>query len=89
MQVLELEKDGKKITSKPFDFEAMCLIDDVRYSGQKAGVLRLGIEAVSHLFEGTGISDKDIENLSPAERARLSETVWKWYTEALSAPKNA
>ena len=89
MQILEIEKDGKKVASKPFDFEAMCLIDDARNRDQKAGVLRLGIEAVSHLFEGTGISDRDIDALSPAERAWLSETVWKWYVEALSTPKNA
>lgn len=80
-QVLSVEHDGNTIVSKPFDFEAACLVDDSR----SEGVLRRGAKAVSYLFEGTAVTDKVIASLSIQKRIALSAKVCKWYQEEMAA----
>lgn len=88
MQVLTVEKDGQQISSKPFDFEAMCLINDIHSHNADQGTLRMGARAVSHLFEGTGVTDEDIEKLSVQKRTAMSLQVWNWYCMELESQKN-
>lgn len=88
-QTLSVEINGETVISKPFDFEAMCLIDDARNSSEKVGILRLGIEAVSYLFEGTVATDQEIKKLSVQKRTALSQKVWRFYVDTLNdAAKN-
>nr|DAZ12953.1 MAG TPA: hypothetical protein [Caudoviricetes sp.] len=88
-QTLSVEINGEVVVSKPFDFESMCLIDDARNSNEKNGILRLGIGAVSYLFEGTVATDQEIKKLPVQKRAALSQKVWRFYIETLNdAAKN-
>ena len=81
-----LEVNG--IVSKPWDFEAMCRVDDLRDEGK--GKLVCGTAAVAYLFEGSAVTGKAIDNLSTPEMSKLAFKCYKWYSEDLSeAIKNA
>lgn len=83
-QVLTVEYAGEKIVSKPFDFEAMCLIDDC-----KGGMLRKGENAVAYLFEGTKVTDAVLKTLPMDIRTGLSLKVCEWFkTEMENSRKN-
>nr|DAZ26031.1 MAG TPA: hypothetical protein [Caudoviricetes sp.] len=73
----------KKYVSKPFDFEAMRLINRAQNDPDKSGVIDYCIDAVDHLFEGTDAT-QDILNQLLGKRARMCSEVWKWYNEAWS-----
>ena len=87
--------DGKKIVSKPFDFECMCLVNDMHNSvmrldgSSKAGPLRLTKEAVSRMFEGTEVTDEVLKGLSVQQRTALGLACWNIYlANFTNAPKN-
>lgn len=81
-QVLTVKIDDNTIVSKPFDFEALCLVDDERFSG--GGATRQGYAAVSYLFEGTAVTESVLQNLSNQKRVAMARQVYKWYVEEIT-----
>lgn len=78
MQRVLVIKMGKgKIISKPWDFEAMCLVDDNRKEGAGTGAL----EAVYYLFEGTKATNEYLTNLPRKTVLGLCNQVWLWYLD--------
>lgn len=75
----------KKYVSKPFDFEAMCLINDKHTFNKDKGVLTMCHEAVDYMFEGTEATQDIINAMSVNTRSRLCYEVWKFYLEALQS----
>ena len=90
MQMTISVKIGEEeVISKPFDFEAMCLIDDARYGGEKSGPLNFCREVVPYLFDGTKATEKELKNLPPDVMAGLCNKVWSIYVEVMKkATKN-
>ena len=82
-EVLKINYDGEDIVSKPFDFEAMCLINDVQYKNPQAGQLRMCKNAVSYMFEGTKVTDNVLNSLSIQKMTSLCMKLWKIYLEVL------
>ena len=79
---------GETVVSKPWDFEAMCLVDDAKQRGE--GQLRMGRDAVFYLFEGTKATDEVLNSLPSETLSDLSMRVFLWYVQDLSdAAKNA
>ncbi len=81
-QVLSLEVDGKTVTSRAFDFEAMCLMNDMHAQGK--GKLSIGANALGYMFEGTAVTDQVLAGLEPWELAALCDPLWDFYIDALS-----
>lgn len=79
-RTLSIQRGRSKIVSKPFDFEAMCIVDDAHKKG--TGAIRAGMEAVYYLFTGTSVTDEDIHALSYEKQTELAMRVFKWYGEA-------
>lgn len=87
-RVLCLHIDGEKIVSKPWDFEAMCLVDDARRN--RGGDLSMGKTAVAYLFEGTKATEDVLKAATAAEMATVCKKVCRWYVEDMAvAAKNA
>lgn len=85
---LRVKKGKKYISSKPWDFEAMCLVDDAKRENAGGG-LRAGLGAVYYLFEGTEITDTELSAIAPGVMMRLCLDVMRWYAEEMqSALKN-
>lgn len=80
--VLSFNFKNKKYVSNPFDFEALCLIND-RHGEDGSGVMRITEGAVEHMFEGTEATAEIFEKLPPSTRARLGKEVWSMYIDAL------
>lgn len=78
-------KDDKKYVSKPFDFEAMCIINDIHNSGLKRGPLNICRDALDYMFEGTEATQDVIDSMDVGERTRLCIELWGFYAEALSS----
>lgn len=82
----------KEIVSKPFDFEAFCLVDDMRYdisaTGGLIGKAHLGKKALNYLFRGTELTDERIEALSFVERRELCEAVADLYFASFPGKKS-
>lgn len=78
-------KDNKKYVSKPFDFEAMCIINDVHNGGKKRGPLNICRGALDYMFEGTEATQDVIDSMDVGERTRLCIELWGFYAEALSS----
>ena len=76
-RVLTFTYNKKKYTSKPWDFEAMCLVQEAQLSGAK-GVCKTGGDAVDYLFEGTEATP-DILNAALPEKWNMCNTVIDWY----------
>lgn len=79
--------DKKTYVSKPFDFEAMCLINDAHNDDSKNGPLSICRQAVDYLFEGTEATQDIIESLDLGERSKMCLTLWNYYVDALSSKK--
>lgn len=79
-KVLNIKAGREKVVSKPFDFEAMCLIDDIKKDG--AGMIRAGMAAVYYLFAGTKATNDIIDGLTDAKKAELAMRAYGWYAEA-------
>lgn len=78
---LTFEHEGKKYVSKPFDFEAFCLIDDKRDG--KNGVAHMGADAVDYMFRSTEATEDIIHALPMKERMRLCSEAWDMFYEAI------
>ncbi|MCD8180885.1 MAG: hypothetical protein LUF26_05330 [Firmicutes bacterium] len=80
-------KDNTKYVSKPFDFEAMCLINDAHNDDGKKGPLSICRGAVDYLFEGTDATQDVIDALDAGERSKMCITLWGFYVDALASKK--
>ena len=78
-RVLEIKKDDQTIISKEWDFEAMCIVDDVRASNPEAGKLRMTNDAIHYLFTGTNATNEVIKGLTVEDHATLALKVFNWY----------
>lgn len=78
-------KDKEKYVSKPFDFEAMCIINDAHNSAEGRGPLNICRGAVDYLFEGTNATQDIINSLGLETRSRLCLELWGFYVDALSS----
>lgn len=81
-KVLSFTQNGKEYVSKPFDFEAMCIINEAHNDKNLYGVLMFCRDAVDYLFEGI-VSQETINNLDTSVRALFCIDLWGWYVEEL------
>ena len=77
-KVLIIKIGRGKVNSKPWDFEAMCLVDDNRMAQND---VQRCIDAVYYLFEGTKITNEYLESMSYDRLRELCEQVRDWYVE--------
>ncbi|NDO19932.1 hypothetical protein FMM68_09720 [Lachnospiraceae bacterium MD329] len=87
-RTLSITVNKKTITSKPFDFEAMCIINDAHNDEKAKGPLSMCREAVDYMFEGTEATQEIINSLSVEEHTSLCLTLWRMYMDAITS-KNA
>lgn len=78
-KVLTLNIENKKVISKPWCFEALCLISDNNDSESVS--LKAYIEVVQYLFEGTEVTDDIILALPIQKLQELTDTLNRWYME--------
>ena len=69
---LTFVKDKIKYVSKPFDFEAMCIINDAHNDENKKGPLSICRDALDYMFEGTDATQDVIDSV---ERERTCKDV--------------
>ncbi len=74
----------KQYVSKPFDFEAMCIINDAHNDESIKGPFNMCREGVNYMFEGTEAAQEVIEALDVSERTRLCMKLWGFYMMTLS-----
>lgn len=79
---LKIKTDGKEYVSKPFDFKAMCLVNEKHNDEAVKGPLMICRDAVEYLFEGTGA---DLDKISPGKAAKLCMSVWSQYIKELTS----
>ena len=60
---LTFVKDKVKYVSKPFDFEAMCIINDAHNNENKKGPLSICRDALDYMFEGTDATQDIIDSV--------------------------
>ena len=77
--------DKKKYVSKPFDFEAMCIINDPHNDENQKGPLNICRDAVDYMFEGTEATQDVIDSLDLSERSKMCITLWGFYLDALTS----
>lgn len=82
-RVLSIKQGKKTIVSKPWDFEAMCLVDDAKRSN-RSGTLRSAVAAVYYLFEGTEVTGETLDTLAPSALSKLCMQVHRWYTDDIA-----
>ncbi|MCH5212266.1 MAG: hypothetical protein J1G06_04560 [Oscillospiraceae bacterium] len=84
---ISFELNGKKYVSKPFDFEAFCLINEAHVNTPSkyshSSIYRVGGAAIDHMFEGTEATQEIIDELSIPEKAKLAHAAWKIYAEEI------
>ena len=84
-QTISVVKEDKTVVSRPFDFEAMCLVDDAHSAAKRPGILRMCRPAVEYMFDGTEAGGEFIKTLDPKEMAALCLEVWDMYAGAFPA----
>lgn len=82
-KVLSFTEGKKKYVSKPFDFEAMCLIQEIHVTRETDSIGRLCGGAVDHLFEGTEAT-QDVLDRNLAEKMQMCKQAWIWYIENMT-----
>jgi len=82
---LSFTKDKTKYVLKPFDFEAMCMINDAHNDGKKKGPLTICRDAVDYMFEGTQATQDVIDSLDIDVRSQMCITLWGFYVDALAS----
>lgn len=88
-RTLSFTLDKKKYVSRPFDFEAFCIVNENHIDEDINGLYRCTQPAVSYMFEGTEATEDILGQLDIAKTAKMCQSVWKWYAEALTeAGKN-
>lgn len=86
---LSVELSGETIVSQPFDFEAFCLVDDMRYGDPPLSPMHIGVKAVTYMFRETKLTENEIEKLPFAERRRLCIEASNMFFNALSDSKSS
>ena len=82
---LTFVKDKVKDVSKPFDSEAMCIINDAHNDENKKGPLSICRDALDYMFEGTDATQDIIDSVDVNERAKMCLALWGFYVDALSS----
>ena len=78
-RVLILEIENKKVISKPWCFEALCLINE--NDNNEKSSLKAYIDAVLYLFEGTPAANDVILKLPADKLQGFVNMLNKWYIE--------
>lgn len=78
-RTLSFNVGGEVIVSRPFDFEALCLMNDV-HAYQTKGKFSICANAIPYLFEGTKVTNDVIENADVTELGVLCDELWDIYT---------
>lgn len=81
---VSFKSGGEVIRSRPFDFEAMCMINDRHITGEKEGPMRMCRDAAEYLFDGA----EEFRALEPGAMAAVCMDVWDLYADALSFCKS-
>lgn len=71
-----------KIISKPWDFEAMCLIDD---NLDKAGVVNICMDSLCYLFEGTTATPETFSKMSYERLQEMCEKLFSWFVSDIKS----
>ena len=71
------------IVSKPFDFEALCLINDVHGKGS-SGMINLGYAALSYMFEGTEVTQSVLDALPMDIKAAVCTKIADFYIDTIN-----
>lgn len=87
-RVLTFTVNKKKYISKPWDFEALCRVQEIHTAKTTNSLGRLCGSAVDHLFEGTEAT-QDILDTAVADKMRMCREVWTWYLEDMNSLKNS
>lgn len=82
MTTLKFEYHQKTYISKPFDFEALCLIND-HHGDKDTGIFRMAAPAVRYMFDGTEATSDIINKLPLAEMSRLCREAWEMYLNVI------
>ena len=83
---LEINTGRKKIKSKHWNFEAMCLVDDNRASG-KTSPFSMCLDSVFYLFDD--IDENIIKKLGNEKLRELCLNVFVWYYQDITECSNA
>ena len=78
-KVLVLKNENKTIISKPWCFEALCLINDSDITGDVS--LKIYMNVMMYLFEGTEATDEIILKLPVQELRKMAQKLNSWYME--------
>lgn len=70
-KTLSIKVNKKTIVSKPWDFRALCLVQDIHTAGKTNSVGMMCGDAVDYLFEGTEATQDVIDKLDVAIRTNL------------------
>lgn len=73
----------EKIVSKPWDFEALCMVQENQLNPDIRGIGKTCGGAVDHLFEGTKAT-QEVLDANPTEKMKLCQKVWAWYIEDMT-----
>lgn len=84
-RVLTFKSGKRNFISKPWDFEAMCRVQEAQLSGAK-GIGVTGGNAVDYLFEGTDAT-QDVLNAAIVEKMDMCRTVIDWYYKDMAELK--
>ena len=80
-KVLSLRVENKKIISKPWCFEAFCIMSDKKY--EKENEFEAYMEAAAYLFLQTPVTDDILKNLPTADIKNIIDNIGAWYLDDL------
>lgn len=83
---LEINKGKKKIKSKQWNFEAMCLVDDKRDT-ENMNPFNMCMDSVLYLFDDT--DESVISGLGHKKLQELCFTVFTWYQQDIMECRKA
>lgn len=83
-RVLTFKVGNKKYISKPWDFEALCRVQEEHIKKETDSIGRIAGGAVDYLFEGTEAT-QDILNAATVEKMRMCREVFGWYLADMGA----
>lgn len=87
-KTLSIKVNKKTIISKPWNFRALCLVQNVHTAGQTNSIGMMCSDAVDYLFEGTEAT-QEILDANVVEKMAMCRKAWGWYLDDMSALKNA
>ena len=83
-RVLTIKVGEEKTVSKPWDFEAMCIVDDERTRRENEnskGIYRTAKNAVYYLFEGTAVTTDVLDQAPNATLMAMCRKVYGWFAD--------